>query len=154
MIEVAASRPVWALGLMSGTSLDGVDAAMLLTDGETVEAFGPCGARHYAGGEIEALTSVHADWTRYRPARAEADAATLAEAGTEVVRLHAEAVVRLLAGAAHRPDAPMPAVVGFHGQTVAHAPAEGWTWQIGDGAALARALNRPVVWDFRTADMQ
>jgi anhydro-N-acetylmuramic acid kinase len=47
----------------------------------------------------------------------------------------------------------MPAVVGFHGQTVAHAPDEAWTWQLGDGAALARVLNRPVIWDFRTADM-
>ena len=154
MIEVAAGRPVWALGLMSGTSLDGVDAAMLLTDGETVEAFGPSAARAYGPGEIAALARVHADWTRYRPARAEADAATLAEAEAEVVRLHAEAVARLLAGAAAQSDAPMPAVLGFHGQTVAHAPDRGWTWQIGDGAALARALNRPVVWDFRTADME
>lgn len=154
MIEVAAGRPVWALGLMSGTSLDGVDAAMLLTDGETVEAFGPSASRAYAPGEVAALARVHADWTRYRPARAEADAETLAEAGAEVVRLHAEAVARLLAGAAASPDAPMPAVLGFHGQTVAHAPDQGWTWQIGDGAALARALNRPVVWDFRTADME
>src|SRR5690606_29659971 len=80
MIEVAAGRPVWTLGLMSGTSLDGVDAAMLLTDGETVEAFGPGASRAYAPGEVSALARVHADWTRYRPARAEADAATLAEA--------------------------------------------------------------------------
>ncbi len=56
----------------------------------------------------------------------------------------------MLAGAA---DGPMPAVIGFHGQTVAHAPDQGWTWQLGDGAALARVLNRPVVWDFRSADM-
>ena len=81
-------------------------------------------------------------------------AAELAAAETEVVRVHAEAAVALMAGIAHRPRATLPAVVGFHGQTVAHAPDEGWTWQLGDGAALARVLNRPVVWDFRTQDMR
>ena len=45
------------------------------------------------------------------------------------------------------------AVIGFHGQTVAHRPDRGWTWQIGDGAAMAKALGVPVVSDFRAADV-
>ena len=146
------------MGLMSGTSMDGVDAALLLTDGETVDAFGASGALAYGEADILNVAAVAADWTRYRPPAAEAAtealaadrAAELAAAEGEVLRAHAGAVAQTLAGAA---AGPMPAVVGFHGQTVAHAPEQGWTWQLGDGAALARVLNRPVVWDFRSADM-
>ncbi len=154
MVDVAAGAPVWSLGLMSGTSMDGVDAAMLLTDGETIEAFGAAAGLAYREGEIGHVAAVAADWTRYRPPGTEALADELARAEGEVLRAHAGAVARMLADAAADPQAPMPAVVGFHGQTVAHAPDQGWTWQLGDGSGLARALNRPVVWDFRSADME
>ncbi len=48
---------------------------------------------------------------------------------------------------------PGAEIVGFHGQTLAHDPRGRGTLQVGDGAALARALGRPVVWDFRSADV-
>ncbi len=146
-IEVGPGDPVWALGLMSGTSMDGVDAALLCTDGETIREIGLGAFLPYREGDLSALPEVAADWARYRLAGAE-DAARLAEAEHEVVALHAMAAAALMAN-----DVAPPEVVGFHGQTVAHAPDEGWTWQLGDGARLARALNRPVVWDFRSADM-
>ncbi|TYO88494.1 anhydro-N-acetylmuramic acid kinase [Oceanicella actignis] len=146
----AAHGPVWALGLMSGTSLDGIDAALVLTDGETPRAFGPSLAAPYGPGDAPALRRVHADWRPFRPPRGPAEAAALAAAEDEVLTLHARAARRLLAA----PGAPPAAIVGFHGQTVAHAPDQGWTWQLGDGAALARALGVPVAWDFRSADMR
>jgi anhydro-N-acetylmuramic acid kinase len=145
---VEGASPLWSLGLMSGTSMDGIDAAMVLTDGDTIEAFGPSAAVDYREGETVATARVFRDWHPYRPPADARRAAELSAAEAEVTENHAAAVARLLAQ-----TGPSPAVIGFHGQTVAHAPDEGWTWQLGDGAALARALNRPVVWDFRSADM-
>ncbi len=146
---MAEFEAVWSLGLMSGTSLDGVDAALVRTDGETIAAFGVASYLPYRDGDLRALPEVMADWRPFRPPADDAARATLEEAGHEVDAAHAAAAAILLTSAPDGAD-----LIGYHGQTVAHAPAEGWTWQLGDGAALARALNRPVAWDFRTADME
>jgi anhydro-N-acetylmuramic acid kinase len=89
------------------------------------------------------------NWSRYRPPQSHELAVELAEAQAEIDGAHASAVAQLLTRTHVSPDA-----IGYHGQTIFHAPDEGWTWQLGDGAALARAVNRSVVWDFRTADME
>jgi anhydro-N-acetylmuramic acid kinase len=68
-----------------------------------------------------------------------------------VTRAHAQAVEEFLA--ANRIDRGDVAVVGFHGQTVLHRPELRLTVQIGDGAALARLLRVPVVFDLRAADV-
>jgi anhydro-N-acetylmuramic acid kinase len=149
MIEVDTGKPIWALGLMSGTSMDGVDAALVLTDGETISAFGAGAERPFAPGEVGFLPQIMREWSRYRPPQSDELAVELAEAQAEVDGAHAAAVGHLLSR-----DSVSPEVIGYHGQTIFHAPDQGWTWQLGDGAALARALNRPVVWDFRSADMQ
>ncbi len=151
--EPNGAAPIWALGLMSGTSLDGVDAALLKTDGVRIAAFGPYAGRKYQGGEMTFVHAMMQDWRAYRPVRGEGFEAELQAAECEVVRAHAAAVAACLAGPAHWPAPVMPELIGFHGQTIAHMPEEGWTWQLGDGAALARVLNRPVVWDFRSDDM-
>lgn len=150
MLELLAGKPVWVLGLMSGTSMDGVDAALVKTDGETVETFGPTAFAAYERVALRDLPVVMEDPLRHRKGAREADQETLARAEAEVVRLHARAVVDLLAelGADE-----MPALVAFPGQTVAHYPEKQWTWQLGSGSALARAVNRPVVWDFRSEDI-
>jgi anhydro-N-acetylmuramic acid kinase len=118
---------------MSGTSLDGVDAAAILTDGETVTEFGLSAYRAYGANERAVLGAGLGRWPGDDGVASVAD---LVEAA------HAD----LLA------DLPGD-IVGFHGQTLAHDPAGRGTHQAGDGARLAARLGRPVAWDFRTADV-
>ncbi|MFN0115734.1 MAG: anhydro-N-acetylmuramic acid kinase [Paracoccaceae bacterium] len=133
MIERA---PLWALGAMSGTSMDGVDAALVLTDGETVLEFGETAYRPYSGAEREAIRAALGRWP---------GDPGVAEAAEVVETAHAEALAPL----AGRAD-----LIGFHGQTLAHEPAGRGTHQAGDGAVLAEVLGRPVIWDFRSADVR
>ncbi|MCX5493506.1 anhydro-N-acetylmuramic acid kinase [Kaistia dalseonensis] len=136
-------------GLMSGTSMDGVDGALIATDGEEVEAFGPTTFRPYSDDERAVLRAALARATTLDDRAARPD--VLAEAERIITDAHAEAVEALLARA--DVDAGRVGLVGFHGQTVFHAPARRLTIQIGDGAALARRLGIPVVYDFRAADV-
>lgn len=137
-----------AIGLMSGTSLDGVDAAVLESDGvDRVEPRGFCSiAYDDADREILQAATAYA-LTLDRPASAE-----ILDRATEVVtRTHVAAVRHLLAtiglGTAEID------LVGFHGQTVAHRPDRRWTWQLGDGPELARRLGIAVVDGLRMADV-
>src|ERR1700720_4057703 len=138
-----------AIGLMSGTSLDGVDVAMIETDGKRVQAFGPSGYRPYTEPERvllrQALTeAVHLPQRDARPG-------ILREAEHAVTVAHAEAVAAFTAQ--HRITREDIDIVGFHGQTVLHRPEKKLTVQIGDGAALAKAIHIPVMHDFRAADV-
>lgn len=138
-----------AIGLMSGTSLDGVDVALVETDGERIGRLGPTGYRAYSDEERVLLRGALMDAAVMtqrieRPGR-------LGEAESCVTAAHAEAVEGFLAE--HALDPGSIDVVGFHGQTVLHRPEAGLTVQIGDGEALARRLGIPVVYDFRAADM-
>jgi len=138
-----------AIGLMSGTSLDGVDVAMIETDGRRVKAFGPSGYRPYTDVErrllLQALTeAVHLEAREARPG-------ILREAERVVTTAHAEAIASFKAQ--HRIASEDIDIVGFHGQTVLHRPADKMTVQIGDAAALARAIHIPVMHDFRAADV-
>jgi anhydro-N-acetylmuramic acid kinase len=137
-------RPLIAIGLMSGTSADGIDAALIETDGHGVQATGgfltlpmPPGLR----AEILAATR--------DPVRCEDD--PLADLERAITNAHAEAVQGLLA------QAGVPAaaidVIGFHGQTVLHRPERRLTRQLGDGARLAAAMGIAVVNRFRDADV-
>lgn len=138
-----------AIGLMSGTSLDGVDVALLRTDGERLGGFGPTGYRAYSTAERGLLREALAAATTLsnrneRPG-------VLNDAEQLVTKAHAEAVEAFLQQ--HNFDRSAVDVVGFHGQTVLHRPADRLTVQIGDGAALARALRMPVVFDLRATDV-
>lgn len=124
---------VRALGAMSGTSLDGVDAAVVETDGETIFGFGATAYRAYLPGEQAVLVAALGKWP----------GDDLAEAEALVERAHLE-VLSGIDGVD---------IVGFHGQTLAHAPQGRGTHQLGNGRRLAEALNLPVVWNFRQADI-
>ncbi len=126
--------PIRALGAMSGTSLDGIDGAVLVTDGETITSFGETDYREYSDRERASLRSALGLWHDD----------DVAEAAKVVEHGH----YSLLAGFEDI------ALVGFHGQTLAHDPGGRGTHQVGDGAALADRLGWPVVWDFRSADVQ
>jgi len=138
------------LGLMSGTSLDGVDLAMIETDGRRVKRFGPSGYRPYSERERsllrQALTeAVHLPQRDARPG-------ILREAEQAVTVAHAEAVAAFIAQNRMMPEDID--IVGFHGQTVLHRPEKKMTVQIGDGPALAKAIHIPVMHDFRAADVE
>jgi anhydro-N-acetylmuramic acid kinase len=138
-----------AIGLMSGTSMDGVDVALIESDGETVASFGPSSFRPYADAERELLRRSLAD------ARTMADRSARPGALTEAERLvtgaHAQAIEQFLND--KRIGRETIDVIGFHGQTVLHRPEQRLTVQIGDGASLARSANIPVVCDLRAADV-
>ena len=144
-----AAASMLAIGLMSGTSQDGVDVALIDTDGETVAQFGPTAARPYTEAErtlLRRATAAAANLTD-RAARP----ALVAEAEQLINDAHGEAVETFLAANAVQKSSI--AAVGFHGQTLLHRPERGLTLQIGDGAALAKRLGIPVVSDFRAADV-
>ncbi len=134
---------------MSGTSYDGVDVALIETDGEEIGRLGPTGYRPYSEQERDLLRRAIAAATNLTD-RADRPK-ILAEAEELVTDMHAEAVEAFLAANGMPPSEV--AVVGFHGQTVLHRPDRGLTVQLGDGPALAGRLGIPVVYDFRAADV-
>ncbi|MCE9508715.1 MAG: anhydro-N-acetylmuramic acid kinase [Alphaproteobacteria bacterium] len=127
------------IGLMSGTSLDGIDAALLQTDGEghiVREAFLTVPYDEGLRAEIRGCFGKTAEQAR--------------EVELALTVAHAEAVRQLL----ETTQAGEVDLIGFHGQTISHAPALGHTCQIGDGALLAAMTGIKVVNDFRTADVR
>ncbi len=129
---MSGKGPIWAAGTMSGTSLDGVDAALILTDGHTITEFGDTGYRPYSAAERKVLRAALGQWEGGE------DAAEVVETA------HAHVLSNLITDSR---------VIGFHGQTVAHDPAGRGTRQLGDGSVLATVLDRDTVWDFRRADI-
>jgi len=136
---MAMRMPMLALGLMSGTSCDGVDAALLTTDGLAHVETGPALSHPYPEDFRRRLRSVLGG---KGPVEAVAE---------ELTRRHAAAVADLLRQASLAPGDV--GLLGFHGQTVLHEPEKGRTWQIGDGGLLARLTGIDTVSDFRSADV-
>ncbi len=146
-MEMAMMR---AIGLMSGTSMDGIDVAAIETDGETVAARAPSLSVPYDEAFRQRLRHALevAKAIRERGERP----GEIAALERDITLRHADAVRAFL------DDAPagwkQPHVIGFHGQTVLHRPAEALTVQLGDGALLAHELGIDVVHDMRANDMR
>jgi anhydro-N-acetylmuramic acid kinase len=138
------------IGLMSGTSLDGVDAALLDTDGMDIARPGPSLTIPY-NKETRALLKAALDAARHVAEGAPVPH-SIRDAERLLTEAHAEAVKALLAKAGLATD--QIALIGFHGQTILHRPAQHWTWQIGNGALLARLTGIDVINDFRSADVK
>ncbi|MFV0492965.1 MAG: anhydro-N-acetylmuramic acid kinase [Pseudorhodobacter sp.] len=147
-------KPQWAVGLMTGTVLDGnIDVALIRSDGERVEEFGPYELLPYPthiNGMLQEALSAALDWNFQGP---EPEIFARAEAALTEAQSHA--VVQVIDKAGFRPQDI--GVIGFHGQTVLHrAPVRGRigaTRQLGDGALMARITGVDVVYDFRSADI-
>ncbi|MGI3167505.1 anhydro-N-acetylmuramic acid kinase [Pseudooceanicola sp. C21-150M6] len=131
----AKKGPVRALGAMSGTSLDGVDAAVVVTDGIDILGFAECDYRSYTPEERAILHRALGQWP---------NDPDVAAAKRVVMEAHQELLSRFR-------DVEL---IGFHGQTLAHEPRGRGTHQVGDGDILAADLGLPVVWDFRSADVE
>jgi len=131
---MAAHQVQWVLGMMSGTSLDGVDAAMLLTDGSSILSFGPKAYRAYDDVLQARLRAALGTWDPDR------------SLGQAIVDEHLECLKAL-------PRSTQPVLIGFHGQTISHDPVGRGTLQIGSGLHLAVESGIETVWDFRSADV-
>ena len=132
-------KTIRAMGLMSGTSLDGIDAALIQTDGESVKFRGSW------------LTVPYRKKMRTRLLAAMHGEGDVLELEKDLTLLHVEIVEQLLEKAELKPIDV--SVIGFHGQTLLHRPRDGITWQIGNGALLAEETGISVVNDFRRRDV-
>jgi len=147
-------KPEWAIGLMTGTVLDGfIDIAMVRTDGETINAFGPWELAPYPTDIRELLGKTFEaalEWRFEGP-----EPAIFREAEIALTEAQAQAVNIFLDK--HGYKASDISAVGFHGQTVLHVAPEkenrGYTRQLGDGQRMANIIGTDVVFDFRSADM-
>jgi anhydro-N-acetylmuramic acid kinase len=138
-----------AIGMMSGTSMDGIEVALIETDGEADVTRQAAASRPYTPEERERLAAAMVEASRMleRTDRS----GTLGRVERELTELHAEVVRDLLQAQDLKPSDID--VIGFHGQTVLHRAEEKLTVQLGDGALLANLTRVPVVYDMRAADV-
>lgn len=142
------------LGFMTGTSLDAVDMAVLETDGEEIQGFGPAGEKKLDAGcraLVESAIKAAFEWPVGAP---EPDA--FARAARAIADEHIAAAEAFMADNGLLPEDID--FIGLHGQTVLHEPPipgrpVGRTVQLIDAARVATALGLPVVYDFRTDDV-
>jgi anhydro-N-acetylmuramic acid kinase len=140
------SKLTTAIGLMSGTSLDGIDVALIRTDGEDIVERGPSQTYAYTDDQRKIL---HAALEDARPLKQRDERpSSLAKAEASLTEWHVQAVESF-----RKANPAAIDLIGFHGQTVIHRPELKLTVQLGDGKTLAKKLGVPVVYDMRAADV-
>jgi anhydro-N-acetylmuramic acid kinase len=147
-------EPIWTIGLMTGTVLDGnIDIAMVRTDGQTIAEFGPYTLAPYSA-DVRALLEETLAAARVWNFAGE-EPAIFARAEEALTRAQSEAVLDFVAASGM--SMADIGVVGFHGQSVLHRAPQpgriGATRQLGDGALMSRMVGTKVVYDFRSADV-
>ena len=151
------NQQLTAIGLMSGTSLDGIDAAIIKTDGEIISEFGAFITVPYTDELRNRIRAEIANAKSFpnQSAPFQAFFTNVKDENLErdLTIAHAEVVKKLVSATGVRAD-----VIGFHGQTIIHKPnlpnGDAFTWQMGDGKLLAELTGTKVVNDFRTADVK
>ena len=152
------TMPTWYAGLMTGTVLDGqIDLALIRTDGHVISEFGPAGAIPYPDDlrdQLAACVEAAAAWKFGGPEPALTKQLTR-QVEHDLTLAQSHAVTDFVSS--HGFDMTDIAAIGFHGQTILHRPpvvgVAGRTRQLGDGALMAAHTGRPVIFDFRSADM-
>lgn len=139
------------IGLMSGTSLDGIDAAILVTDGNSVTEFGPAISIPYDDKFRSRLKEAVARAPDLLGQRDGTEDRAILELELDLTEAHDRAIRAVLEEAEMGPGEID--LIGFHGQTLYHAPEAGLTWQLGDASQLAGMTGIDVVADFRSNDM-
>jgi anhydro-N-acetylmuramic acid kinase len=134
-----SNRPLMAIGLMSGTSLDGIDTALIKTDGLQVFEHGPVCSAPYETGFRDKLRACLGHQM--------APPALIAE----FTRIQSEIVHKLMASNGLTPEDID--LIGFHGQTLFHDPANRVTVQIGDGQLMADLTEIDTIAGFRVEDV-
>ena len=148
-------EPIWAVGLMTGTVLDGnIDVAVMKTDGQSIGDFGTYSLTpypHSIRALLEETVSAARSWNFIGP-----EPAIFSEAEAALTRAQSAAVLELVES--HGLTMTDIGAVGFHGQTVLHRAPQpgrpGRTRQLGDGGLMHSLVGAPVVYDFRSADMR
>ena len=136
-------KKIRALGLMSGTSLDGVDVASITSDGIDVYDFGKAYTVPYSDNIRESIRSI----LGMKPDNEE-NAKRIENVEEELTLFHAEVVNEYLNNYGNDID-----IIGFHGHTIHHEPQNRYTHQIGNGQLLADLCAKNVVARFRNADV-
>lgn len=148
-------EPIWAVGLMTGTVLDGnIDVALLRTDGESVDSFGAYTLAPYPQSIRDLLEDTLAQarkWNFEGP-----EPAIFKQVEDALTRAQSAAVLDLVGQAGLRPEDI--GIIGFHGQSVLHRAPQpgriGATRQLGDGALMRELTGIKTAYDFRSADVR
>jgi anhydro-N-acetylmuramic acid kinase len=143
------SKLYTALGLMSGTSLDGIDIALIKTDGETIVSRGASRTYPYIPEQRAMLKDALKDALAIRERRERPG--SLAQTEWSLTEWHALAVESFCQD--FRLTNSDIDVIGFHGQTILHRPERRLTVQLGDGPLLASRLKARIVYDLRADDI-